>query len=230
MCKVYKRASNLKAPGWRRLGKDVQRHVPLPFPLSHRLWLKERAIGSGSEIAAGKDMYRDVQVYRRCHNWAYQIKLLIRQIVTALARPEHGALAANTKNEFYISTFAIICIIYDVLGNVVKLRPLKMLRVCVGHPSAASERWRWKVKTLSRELEKSPKKQLCLSAGPQIFMRLTGILKHSGSWAQIFKRIWPLDVEHSSLCLTSKCCHSLGSDGLSRLKRYDEVRSDMNDC
>lgn len=36
-----------------------------------------------------------------------------------------AALAANTKNEFYISTFAIICIIYDVLGNVVKLRPLK---------------------------------------------------------------------------------------------------------
>lgn len=92
-----------------------------------------------------------------------------------------AALAANTKNEFYISTFAIICIIYDVLGNVVKLRPLKTLRVCVGHPSAVAGRWRWKVKTLGRELEETPTKQLCLSAGPQIFMRLTGIRKHSGS-------------------------------------------------
>lgn len=63
-------------------------------------------------------------------------KLLIRQIVTALAL----AAAANTKNEFYISTFSIICIIYDVLGNVVKLKPLKMLtcvcNVCVIQTSA----------------------------------------------------------------------------------------------
>lgn len=31
----------------------------------------------------------------------------------------------DTKNEFYISTFAIIYIIYVAMGNVVKLRPLK---------------------------------------------------------------------------------------------------------
>lgn len=84
-------------------------------------------------------MYADVQVYRR---WAYQKKknkvAHTIQIVTAYDD--------DTKNEFYISTFAIIYIIYDAMGNVVKLRPLKTqvlvylcvcVCVCVGHPSAA---------------------------------------------------------------------------------------------
>lgn len=103
-----------------------------------------------------------------------------------MARPEDGALAANTKNEFYISTFAIICIIYDVLGNVVKLRPLKTLRVCVGHPSAAFGAMAMENKNTEQRAGKNSNKTIMPKCGPSNIHEADSIPDHENKFSNAF--------------------------------------------